>query len=134
MKLLLDTHIFLWSLLDPGRLARRAAMELENPSNELWLSPISLWEVLILAERGHVTLQPDSVRWLHNVLDTVAFHEAPLNREVAIQSRLVDLPHQDPVDRFLAATALVYDLTLVTADDRLLQSQRVPTLASRARQ
>ena len=134
MKLLLDTHIFLWSLLDPERLAQRVATELENPSNELWLSPISLWEVLILAERGRVTLQPDSVRWLHNVLDTVAFHEAPLNREVAIQSRLVDLPHQDPVDRFLAATALVYDLTLVTADDRLLQSQRVPTLASRARQ
>jgi PIN domain nuclease of toxin-antitoxin system len=109
-------------------------MELENTSNELWLSPISLWEVLILAERGRVTLQPDPVRWLHTVLAAVAFHEAPLNREVAIQSRLVDLPHQDPVDRFLAATALVYDLTLVTADDRLLKSQRLPTLASTARQ
>jgi PIN domain nuclease of toxin-antitoxin system len=134
VKLLLDTHIFLWSLLDPERLGRRAAMELENTSNELWLSPISLWEVLILAERGRVTLQPDPVRWLHTVLAAVAFHEAPLNREVAIQSRLVALPHQDPVDRFLAATALVYDLTLVTADDRLLKSQRVPTLASTIRE
>jgi PIN domain nuclease of toxin-antitoxin system len=109
-------------------------VELENPSNELWLSPISLWEVLIFAERGRVSLQPDPVQWLHDVLHAVAFHEAPLNREVAIQSRLVDLPHQDPVDRFLAATALVYDLTLVTADERLLQSQRIPTLAGASTQ
>lgn len=130
MKLLLDTHIFLWSLLDPDRLARRVATELENPSNELWISPISLWEVLILAERGRVILDPDPTRWLRNVLGAVAFHAAPLNQEVAIESRLVDLPHQDPVDRFLAATALVYELTLVTADNRLLRSQRVSTLAN----
>lgn len=130
MRLLLDTHIFLWSLLDPARLGQRAAAELENPSNELWLSPVSLWEVLILAERGRVLLHPDPIRWLRDALGAVAFHEAPLNREVAIQSRLVDLPHQDPVDRFLAATALVYELTLVTADDRLLRSPRVPTLAA----
>lgn len=86
--------------------------------------------MLILAEKGRVVLDPDPLTWLRRVLGTLAFHEAPLNHEVAIQSRLVDFPHQDPVDRFLAATALVYDLTLVTADDRLLQSQRVSTLAN----
>lgn len=43
MKLPLDTHIFLWSLLEPNRLTSRVAHELENPENELWLSSISVW-------------------------------------------------------------------------------------------
>ena len=49
------------------------------------------------------------------------FRQAPLNHEVAIQSRLVTLPHEDPADRFLAATAAVFELTLVTADEKLLR-------------
>ena len=128
MKLLLDTHVFLWSLLDPDRLSPRVAAALEDEANQLWLSPIVIWEVLIFAERGRVVLEPDAPTWVRKVLQTIPFHEAPLTHEVAIQSRSVDLPHQDPADRFLAATALVYDLTLVTADERLLKSPSVPTL------
>ena len=56
------------------------------------------------------------------------FKQAMINHEVAIQSRLVDLPHQDPADRFLAATAMVYDLILVTADLRLLSSKQFSVL------
>ena len=62
------------------------------------------------------------------VLEKVPFREAALTQEVAIQSRLVELPHRDPADRFLAATALVYELTLVTADERLLKIPSIPTL------
>ncbi len=51
------------------------------------------------------------------------FREAVINQEVAIQSRKINLPHQDPADRFLAATAIVYDLTLVTADRRLIDAK-----------
>jgi PIN domain nuclease of toxin-antitoxin system len=120
MKLLLDTHIFLWSLLEPSRLTKKVASELENPTNELWISPISTWEVIILAEKERIILLPDPVTWIRQVYRTIPFREVPINHEIAIQSRLVNLPHQDPVDRFLAATALVYDLTLVTADERLL--------------
>lgn len=97
--------------------------ELESPVNELWLSPISTWEVLILAEKGLVTLDPSPVTWVHNVYQRVPFQEASLSHEVALQSRLLELPHQDPADRFLAATALAYDLNLVTADKRLIKSQ-----------
>lgn len=56
--------------------------------------------------------------------------EAPLTIAIAIRSRLLDLPHQDPADRFLAATALVEELILVTADHRLLDHDAVPTLAA----
>ena len=123
MKLLLDTHILLWSLLDPKHLTKQVSVELENPSNELWLSPISSWEIIILVEKGRVILDSDPVSWIRRVFRKISFTEAPITHEVAIQSRIVDLPHQDPADRFLAATALVYELTLVTADERLLNSK-----------
>ena len=123
MKLLLDTHILLWSLLDPARLALHVSSELENPSNELWLSPITTWEVIILAERGRIVLDARPELWLRDVFNSIPFKEAPLNHEVAIQSRMIDLAQQDPADRFLVATAIVYELTLVTADRRIITSK-----------
>ena len=84
----------------------------------------------MLAERGRVTLAPDAAAWVRRALQTVPFREAPVNYEVAIQSRAIDLGHQDRADRFLAATALVYDLTLVTADERLLRARRIASLAN----
>ena len=131
MRLLLDTHIWIWSLLEPARLSRKVRTELESPDNELWLSPISTWELLILIEKGRVAVDTDPVPWVAEVSRAVALREASLTHEVAVESRLVDVPHQDPADRFLAATARVYDLTLVTADDRLLGSRRIATLANR---
>lgn len=128
MKLLLDTHIFLWSLLEPERLSHQVALALEDPSNEIWLSPISIWESLLLGKRGRVVLEPDPVAWIRKQLRELQPREAPLNHEVALQSELVDLPHQDPADRFLAATAVVFDLTLVTADIRLTRSSSFAVL------
>ena len=49
-KYLLDTHILLWSLLDPSYLNKDVANELDNPANELWLSPITTWEIIILSQ------------------------------------------------------------------------------------
>ena len=131
MRLLLDTHIWIWSLLDPAKLSKKVRAELESPDNELWLSPISTWELLILIEKGRVAVDKDPVPWVAEVSRAVTLREASLTHEVAVESRVVDLPHQDPADRFLAATARVYDLTLVTADDRLLGSRRIATLANR---
>ena len=62
------------------------------------------------------------------MLARAPLREAPVNHEVALQSRSIDLKHQDPADRFIAATALVYDLVLVTADKRLLESEQVRTM------
>ena len=119
MKLLLDTHILLWALLEPDRLNRQVASKLRSPKNEIWLSPISVWETLILAEKGRIVLDPDPVSWMRTVLARLPFHEARINHEIALCSRSLKLKHQDPADRFIAATAMVYDLTLVTADKRL---------------
>lgn len=128
MKLLLDTHIWLWSLLEPVRLGRRTAAALEDPDNELWLSPISVWETLMLAERKRVVLLPDAEQWVRSCLARLPFHEAAVNAEVALTSRALKIPCDDPADRFLAATARVYELTLVTADARLRRIPHVSVL------
>ena len=56
VKLLLDTHIFIWAFARPSLLKKDVAEALENQANELWLFPISVWEAAILAERGRITL------------------------------------------------------------------------------
>ena len=128
MKLLLDTYILLWALLEPELLSRRVAAELKNPQNEIWLSPINVWETMILAEKGRIVLQPDPASWVRTVLNQLAFHEARINHEIALQSRALKLKHQDPADRFLAATAMVYQLTLVTADKTLFACRDISVL------
>jgi PIN domain nuclease of toxin-antitoxin system len=130
VRLLLDTHIWIWSLLEPGRLSRRVARRLEDPANELWLSPISVWETLLLAERGRIRIEVPPIRWIEAVLRAFPVRDAALTREVATVSRAVDLPHQDPADRFIAASAIVYELALVTADERLLRSKKYRTISN----
>jgi PIN domain nuclease of toxin-antitoxin system len=129
LRLLLDTHIWLWSLQDPKRIGRRVQQELTNPANELWLSPISTWEALTLHSKGRIRLHGDLSEWVSAA--TAPLREAPLTHEIALVARELKLPHQDPADRFLAATAQVLDLTLVTADNDLLGLGEIATLANR---
>jgi PIN domain nuclease of toxin-antitoxin system len=128
LKLLLDTHIWLWVVGDPKRLGRRLFQELKNEANELWLSPISTWEALTLNFKGRIHLHGDLEAWLTRA--TAGTHEAPVTHEIALVARQLPL-HQDPADRILAATAQVLDLTLATADERLLGLGEIRTLANR---
>ena len=115
----------------PRRLAKRVAAEVNSPANELWLSPISTWEAMLLVERGRLLVSGDAERVVADMPAAGPFHEAHLTHAVAIESRRVRLPHADPGDRFLVATARVYDLTLVTADHRPLSTKGLPVLANR---
>ncbi len=128
MRLLLDTHIWLWSLSDPRRLGRRVLGQLKDQDNELWLSPISTYEALTLYYKGRFEIDGDLSEWLARA--TAGTREAPLTHEIALVARQLPL-HQDPADRILAATAEVLDLTLVTADERLLGLGTIRTLANR---
>jgi PIN domain nuclease of toxin-antitoxin system len=131
MKLLLDTHIWLWSRLEPKRLSRRVANVLSDPRNELWLSPISVWEVLALCKKGRIVLTAAAPAWIATALAKVPFREAPLTHDVALATEGIVLGHRDPADRFLAASAKVYDLTLVTADENLIRGKGYSVLANR---
>ncbi len=129
MRLLLDTHILLWSLLEPERLSTKVSDELVIETNELWLSPITTWEIIVLSEKNQIILDTGNPSaWIRKVYTQIPFREAPISHEVAFLSRELKLPHQDPADRFLAATAKIYDMTLVTADKRLLSSKEFKTM------
>jgi len=129
LKLLLDTHIWLWSVLEPHRLGPRVAQELRNSEGQIWLSPISTWEALVLFEKGKIRLQGDPASWVSTAI--APFQEAPLTHEIALVAQQLGLPQKDPADRFLAATARVLSLTLVTADVSLLGLGEIATLANR---
>jgi PIN domain nuclease of toxin-antitoxin system len=130
MKLLLDTHIFVWSNLNPSRLSRRAAKVMADPRNELWISPVTTWEILFLHRKGRLNLKDGPASWISEALSRMPLREAPLTHEVALASDAVILPHRDSADTFLAATAKVYDLTLVTADDNLLKGKGYSVLVA----
>ncbi|MGH9468379.1 MAG: type II toxin-antitoxin system VapC family toxin [Terriglobales bacterium] len=120
MNLLLDTHIWLWRELSPDRVPAWAAPSLTNPENELWLSPLSTWELVQLCQRGRIRLDSPWPEWVAACWHRNRFRDAPLGQEVVAAAEGVELSHRDPMDWLLAATARYYGLMLVTADERLL--------------
>ena len=128
MKILLDTHIWIWALQNSDRLGVQTARELEDVSNEIWLSPISTWEALTLHFKGRIEIQGDLANWVKRA--TAGKNEAPLTHEIALIARQLEM-HQDPADRIIVATAQVLNLTLLTADKELLGLKNIRTLANR---
>ncbi|HXZ42154.1 MAG TPA: type II toxin-antitoxin system VapC family toxin [Terriglobales bacterium] len=131
MRFLLDTHIWIWMVLEPTRLSRRVARALEDLENELWLSPISVWELLMLTGKGRIQLNEDAVSWARRTIERLQLREAPVTNDVALETPGMILNHADPSDRLIAASARVFDLTLVTADEKLIAARGIKLLPNR---
>jgi PIN domain nuclease of toxin-antitoxin system len=130
MKMLLDTHILLWSVFEPERLSRRVAKELTRPENELWLSSVSVWELVLLDKKKRIELNQGVTDWVKGTLERLKINEAPITFEVALGTESTSLSHNDPADKFLAASAKVFGLTLVTGDQRLISAPGITILAN----
>jgi PIN domain nuclease of toxin-antitoxin system len=131
MKLLLDTHIWIWSDSEPHKLSSEVARELENPANERYLAAVSIWEVILLLEKKRINAKGDFGEWFRKSVEELDLIEVPFSWEIAQELRYTMLGHRDPADRFLVATAKVHDLTLITADERLLRIPGLSVLANR---
>ena len=131
MKLLLDTHIWLWRALEPQRLTRRVAKALGDPANELWLSPISIGELIVLLRKGRLMLPHDAGSWVTRTMQDLQLIEAHLTIDVALTMGSINFPRGDTADDFLAATAKVLGLTLSTADENLMNLPGISVLANR---
>lgn len=115
MRLLLDTHVFLWSVLGSRRLSRKARALIED-SDEVFVSAASLWEVAIKVRLGRLDADPQD---LLKAIPESGFLELPITARHAAQvERLPDL-HRDPFDRLLVAQAMVEPMHLLTADAQL---------------
>jgi PIN domain nuclease of toxin-antitoxin system len=131
MRLLLDTHIWIWCYLEPQKLTSDVARELTNPAHERYLSPVSIWEMVFLLEKRRIQIKEDFGVWVTNSSREMKLRDAPLTWQVAHELRFTMLGHRDPADRFLVATAKVYDLTLVTADQQLMNVPGLNILQNR---
>lgn len=131
MKYLLDTHIWIWSVLEPWKLTSQVAAVIAQPQNPRYLSPVSIWELSLLSERKRLVLKIDFGQWCTRSIAQLELQEAPFSWQVAAELPFTRFPHRDPGDRLLVATAKVFDLTLVTADERLINAPGVKVLANR---
>lgn len=118
MRLLLDTHVLLWALGEPGRLDDKIQAALEDPANEVFFSAASIWEIAIKAGLGRADFaaRPEEIA---RAARETGFVEPPVHANAA--ARVVDLPrhHRDPFDRLLVAQALSEQMRLFTADPLL---------------
>ena len=132
MRYLLDTHVAIWWLMDDRKLPKIHAKTLERcerSGTPVGLSVISLWEIARLVERGRLELA-QSVDESIEQLETSSFMTVlPLSGRVAIEStRLGGRFHSDPIDQLIAATARCHGLTLLTVDERIIESGVVAIL------
>ena len=131
MKLLLDTHIWIWCFEQPQKISPNVAKSIADPCNDRFLSSISIWETVMLLERKRLKLSADLGLWIKKTKADLSLLEVTVDWSVAEEMRSCSLPHRDPADRMLVATARVYDLILVTADDRLISAPGVKILANK---
>ncbi len=112
MKLLLDTHTFLWWLSSPDKLAQPAALALADLANEVHVSVITLWEIAIKRVIGKLQAPID----LHADVTRAGFQLLTLTVDHIVATEQLPLHHRDPLDRMLIAQAQLEGCTLVTRD------------------
>jgi PIN domain nuclease of toxin-antitoxin system len=119
VRLLVDTHPFLWAIASPERLSARARRAIEDDANEILVSAASAWEIAIKFSLGRLQLPDDPQRFIPEQLAANSFTALAVLLRHALQ--VADLPmiHKDPFDRLLVAQAVIEDLALVTSDAQL---------------
>ena len=116
MTILIDTHVFLWAILEPHRLSNSMKIHLIDPDNSLLLSTASIWEICTKYAYGNLPLKlpPDVLvpqqMQLQNILSLA------LSAEHALHAHKLPLHHRDPFDRMILAQALIENLPIMTAD------------------
>ncbi len=133
MKLLLDTHVWVWSQEDPAKIGARMREAILHEDNEILVSTISTLEIARLIALGRLRFTMDLHAWIQHSIQLLMATTVLVSHEMAIESyRLPDPFHRDPADRVLVATARIEGATLLTADDLILAYPHVQRLDARS--
>ena len=119
MKVLLDTHAFLWLITDDDRLSENARQTFLNTQNSLFFSAASLWEICIKISLGKISLKDV---WFQTIQEEMVNNTVQwLPIEMTHCAEVTELPfhHRDPFDRMLIAQAIVEEMKLMSRDSRL---------------
>lgn len=127
MRLLLDTHTFLWWCAADSRLSQTVLQVVADETNEVLVSAVSGWEVAIKARLGKLPLEESPEAFMARMLAHHAFGVLPVTMRHAVRDYALPAHHSDPFDRLLVAQAQLEELTLVT-DDALVRRYEVKTL------
>ena len=119
MRLLLDTHAFLWWVFDDPKLSTAARELISDPGTEILFSVVSAWKIAIKARAGRLDLPADIRRFIVGQLRVNGFVTLPVDLDHALAVHGLPDIHKDPFDRLLAAQAQTESLTLLTCDPHL---------------
>lgn len=119
MKLLLDTHAFLWWITDDERLSPRARRALTERSNEVLFSAVSAWEIVLKAGIGRLQLSEDPTRLITDQIEANSFGVLPLHLTHALAVHRLPPLHKDPFDRLLVAQSIAERASLVSGDAQI---------------
>lgn len=128
MKILIDTHIWVWLVNRPQRLGTRSRRLLADLRQQVYLSPVSVWEAILIARGGRLGGSRDPNLWLDRALNEPMLLDAPISRRIALELSRFELLHHDPADRWIVATARVLGCKLMTEDEKIIDSGVVETI------
>jgi len=129
MRYLLDTHAWVWLNAEPDRVPKRIVTAVTSETADLYISAASIVEIGTLAAMGRLNLGGGITRWIDTAIEKSAVRILPLDLTVALEVvTLAKELHFDPIDRILAATTRVHDLTLITQDRALRSDRHVKTI------
>lgn len=128
MTYLLDTHVLLWALTDPGRLGRTAREVVDNRSSRLVVSAVSAWEITTKHRLGKLPQADVLLGGYGKHLDRLGVIRLPVAEDHALLAGRLEWDHRDPFDRMLAAQAMIESLVLITGDPTFASCPGVPTL------
>ena len=119
MRLLLDTHAFLWMILGDSRMSDSLRDILRSEEHSVWLSAISIWEIVLKQSQGRLVLPGPGAGYAANFRRLHHISTLPLEETSA--QHLTQLPavHRDPFDRMLICQAIEHEMTLVTIDAQI---------------
>ena len=120
MKLLLDTHVWLWWNTEPERLATSARRQISDARNEVFLSAASVWEMAIKRQLDKLSLPEPVAAYVSRRLESDAIQNLPVTLDHAAGVESLDLLHRDPFDRLLIVQARQEGLRLLTVDEQVL--------------
>lgn len=116
-----------WAVAEPQRLTRPMVKAIQQ-ADVLYVSAITAWEIVQLAERGRVSLEGDPMSWVARAMGQLGAVPLPVTFEIGMEAARLAYEHRDPADRFLIATARTHDLKLNTADRRIQTWSGVKTV------
>ncbi|MBU1163747.1 MAG: type II toxin-antitoxin system VapC family toxin [Proteobacteria bacterium] len=129
--IVVDTHIIIWNALKPEMLSEKAekAISAANNSDGIIFCEISLWEIAMLMHKGRLSIDIEYLEFIKLILESNEYVFLGITPEIAaLSTDLLSDNNKDPADRIIAATSIIENAKLVTADKKLRQSKKVATI------